>query len=126
MNLPQAEELFSNVNLVDDETLAMALTLIRRLAIITQPRTISIFPRDLNTTNYVITNTVDLITINLDQGGTTDIASVRMFIVETIIHSIVVIISFCLWNNIRHCVWDIPITGGRYILSYCSMQIGIG
>ena len=82
MNLLQAEELFSNVTVVDDEMLAMTLTLVRRLAIITEPTTISIFPRDLNTTNNVITNTVNLLTINLDQGGTTDIASVRMFIVE--------------------------------------------
>ena len=76
------------MNVVDDEMLAMAMTLVRRLAIITEPTTISIFPRDLNTTNYVITNTVDLLTINLDQGGTTNIAAVRMCIVVTIIHSI--------------------------------------
>ena len=72
----QAEALFSNVTVVDNVTIAMALMFVSSLVTITQPTTISIFPRDLNTTNYVITNTVDLLIRNLDQGGATNISAV--------------------------------------------------
>ena len=72
----QAEALFSNVTVVDNVTVAMALTFVSNLATITQPTTISIFPRDLNTTNYIVTSTVDLLIMNLDQGGTTNITAV--------------------------------------------------
>ena len=76
LNLSQADELFSNVTVVDSASVAVALGLVSDLVVITQPTTISIFPRDLNTTNYVITNTVDFLITNLDQGGTTNVTAV--------------------------------------------------
>jgi len=72
----QAEDFYSNVTVVDEATLAMALDIVSELAIYTDPTSISIFPRDLNTSNYVITNTVDLLLLSLEQGGTTDITAV--------------------------------------------------
>jgi len=73
----QAEDFYSNVTVVDEATLAMALDIVSELAIYTDPTSISIFPRDLNTSNYVITNTVDLLLLSLEQSGTTDITAVR-------------------------------------------------
>ena len=62
---------------VDEATLAMALDIVSELTTLTEPTTVSIFPRDLNTSNYIITNTVDLLLLSLDQGGATDIIAVR-------------------------------------------------
>ena len=73
----QAEDFYSNVTVVDEATLAMALDIVSELAIYTDPTSISIFPRDLNTSNYVITNTVGLLLLSLEQSGTTDITAVR-------------------------------------------------
>ena len=72
----QAEDFYSNVTVVDEATLAMALDIVSELAIYTDPTSISIFPRDLNTSNYIITNTVDLLLLSLEQSGTTDITAV--------------------------------------------------
>ena len=65
------------MTVVDDETLSAILDIVSNLTILTQPTTLSIFPRDLNTSNYIITNTVDLLLLSLDQGGATDIIAVR-------------------------------------------------
>jgi len=71
----QAEELYS-VTVVDNETLSAVLGVVNNLATLTEPTTISIFPRDLNTSNYIITNTVDLLLLRLDQGGATHVTAV--------------------------------------------------
>ena len=54
-----------------------------QLANITVPTDTSIFPRDLNTSNYIITNTVDLLITNFNQGGTTDLTAVCLLLLET-------------------------------------------
>jgi len=51
----------------------MALQIVNDLAIFTEPTSVSIFPRDLNTSNFVITNTLDLLYRNLDETGITTI-----------------------------------------------------
>ena len=73
----QAEDFYSNVTVVDEANLGMALDIVSELAIYTDPTSISIFPRDLNTSNYIITNTVDLLLLSLEQGGTAYITAVR-------------------------------------------------
>ena len=72
----QAEAIFSNVTVVDNVTVAEALMVVDQLANITVPTNTSIFPRELNTSNYIITNTVDLLILNFNQGGTTNITAV--------------------------------------------------
>jgi len=72
----QAEAIFSNVTVVDNVTVAQALMVVDQLANITVPTNTSIFPRGLNTSNYIITNTVDLLISNFNQGGTTNITAV--------------------------------------------------
>jgi len=64
------------VTVVDNVTVAQALMVVDQLANITVPTDTSIFPRDLNTSNYIITNTVNLLTVNFNQGGTTNITAV--------------------------------------------------
>jgi len=64
------------VTVVDNVTVAQALMVVDQLANITVPTNTSIFPRDLNTSNYIITNTVDLLILNFNQGGTTNITAV--------------------------------------------------
>jgi len=79
----QAEAIFSNVTVVDNVTVAEALMVVDQLANITEPTTFSIFPRDLNTSNYIITNTVDLLITNFNQGGTTDLTAVCLLLLQT-------------------------------------------
>ena len=72
----QAEELYSVVTVVDNETLSAVLDVVSNLTTLTEPTTASIFPRDLNTSNYIVTNTVDLLLLSLDQGRTTHVTAV--------------------------------------------------
>jgi len=65
------------VTVVDEAALAMALDIVSELTTLTEPTTVSIFPRDLNISNYIITNTVDMLVLSLDQGVTMDIIAVR-------------------------------------------------
>lgn len=51
----------------------MALQIVNDLAIFTEPTSVSIFPRDLNTSNFVLTNTLDLLYRNLEETGITTI-----------------------------------------------------
>ena len=64
------------MTVVDNVTVAEALMVVDQLANITVPTNTSIFPRELNTSNYIITNTVDLLILNFNQGGTTNITAV--------------------------------------------------
>ena len=68
------------MTVVDNATVAQALTLVKDLATSTVPTDTSIFPRDLNTSNYIITNTVDLLIVNFNQGGTTDVTVVCLLL----------------------------------------------
>ena len=79
----QAEAIFSNVTVVDNVTVAEALMVVDQLANITVPTNTSIFPRELNTSNYIITNTVDLLILNFNQGGTTNITAVCSLLWQT-------------------------------------------
>jgi len=79
----QAEAIFSDVTVVDNVTVAQALMVVDQLANITEPTTFSIFPRDLNTSNYIITNTVDLLITDFNQGGTTDLTAVCLLLLQT-------------------------------------------
>ena len=72
----QAEAIFCNVTVVDNATVTQALMVVKDLATSTERANTSIFPRDLNTSNYIITNTVDLLILNFNQGGTTNITAV--------------------------------------------------
>jgi len=76
----QAEAIFCNVTAVDNATVTQALMVVKDLATSTEPANTSIFPRDLNTSNYIITNTVDLLIVNFNQGGTTDITAVCLLL----------------------------------------------
>jgi len=79
----QAEGIFSNVTVVDNVTVAEALIVVNNLNNLTVPTDTSIFPRDLNTSNYIITNTVDLLITNFNQGGTTDLTAVCLLLLQT-------------------------------------------
>ena len=76
----QAEAIFCNVTVVDNARVAQALMVVKNLATSTEPANTSIFPRDLNTSNYIITNTVDLLIVNFNQGGTADITAVCLLL----------------------------------------------
>jgi len=71
------------VTVVDNVTVAQALMIVDQLANITVPTDTSIFPRDLNTSNYIITNTVNLLIVNFNQGGTTNITAVCSLLWQT-------------------------------------------
>ena len=58
---------------MNEATLSMALQIVNDLATFTEPTAVSIFPRDLNTSNFVLTNTLDLLYRNLEETGITTI-----------------------------------------------------
>ena len=53
--------------------------LVDQLVVITEPTQTSIFPQDLNTTNFVLTTVIDSLISNLNETGTANVLDVSLF-----------------------------------------------
>ena len=57
-----------------------ARSLVDQLVVITEPTLTSIFPQDLNTTNFILTTAIDSLIVNLNETGTANVLDVSLFI----------------------------------------------
>ena len=56
-----------------------ARSLVDQLVVITEPTLTSIFPQDLNTTNFILTTAIDSLIVNLNETGTANVLNVSLF-----------------------------------------------